>query len=99
MAQQPSFNFYPDAPRARRSDPLSSHRAADEVAPHLSGQRRAVWEALKKHPGRSSKELSEVSNLDRYMIARRLPELEQFGLVSRVGSGSRDVRWFVVKVN
>jgi DNA-binding MarR family transcriptional regulator len=54
-----------------------------------------VWEALKKHPGRSSKELSEVSNLDRYMIARRLPELEQYGLVSRVGSGSRDVRWFV----
>ena len=95
MARQPSFDFTPDAPRARRSDPLSSHRAADAIAPHLSGQRRAVWEALKRHPGRSSKELAEVSGLDRYLIARRLPELEQFGLVERVGSDSRDVRWFV----
>ena len=92
---QHSFNFTPDAPRARRSDPESSHRAATEVAPHLSGQRRAVWEALSRHPGRSSKELAEVSGLDRYMVARRLPELEQYGLVERAGSGSRDVRWFV----
>lgn len=68
-----------DRPRARRSDPRTSHIAAAQLARSgaLSRQQRVVLRLVERYPGRTSIELAELSggDLDRYQVARRLPEL------------------------
>lgn len=82
----PSANATPQ-PRnriARATDPETSRLAADEIT--RSGARDAqaaeVLRRLREHPGSTSMELAGLG-LDRYAIARRLPELERLGLVRR----------------
>ena len=90
MTQQPTlfpaFNAASErAPLARRTDPASSHEAAAQVT--ASGVRdsqcAAVLDALRRHPGSTSLELATASGLDRYVVARRLPELERDGRAVR----------------
>jgi hypothetical protein len=66
-------------PIARASDPKTSHEAAQAITE--SGKRddqlRQVEALVIAHPGATSLELAKyTSTLDRYAIARRLPELE-----------------------
>ncbi len=70
-------------PLARNSDPISSFEAAEELvnSGELETQNRQVLTALKLHPGLSSKKLAEVSGLNRYTVARRLPGLRDKGQV------------------
>ncbi len=85
-------------PRARRHDPPSSHRAADQAeADGTIGRQaqRALW-IVRRWPGRSSLTLATIGPLDRYQLARRLPELERAGLVRRVQAGAGDIRWWPV---
>ena len=71
--------------KARTSDPDSSHHAArkmiDSGAARLHGE--IVMEAVRKNPRLTSAELAAHCDLDRYQIARRLPDLEREGLVER----------------
>ena len=73
------------SPISRQTDPRSSHAAARET--ERSGRRaaqcEAVLEMVKRHPRRTSLELSRLSQLDRYTVSRRLPELERRGLIRR----------------
>ena len=69
------FAPYTDTPRARRSDPETSHLAAERIKPKLRAQQQAVLDALAKWPGSTAVELAKVSGLDRYLVSRRLPEL------------------------
>ena len=70
---------------ARHDDPLSSKLAAADV--ERDGTRRHQIEAItaivRLHPGHTSMELSRLTGLDRYLIARRLPEAEALNLVWR----------------
>ncbi len=68
---------------ARNTDPDTSHEAArDLVASGMQAQQQAqVAAAVRQHPGLTSRELAFSAGLDRYMVARRLPELESDGLV------------------
>lgn len=65
-------------PIARETDPETSHLAAEEVT--TSGRRavqqHAVLAAVMAHPGLTSRELAQAAGMDRYVAARRLPELE-----------------------
>lgn len=63
-------------PAARAADPITSHEAADDVTRSgLRGQQqRQAREAVEKYPGHTSAELAEKTGLDRFMLARRLPE-------------------------
>jgi hypothetical protein len=74
---------------ARRSDPETSHAAAAEMlhSGKLTAQQGRVLALVAKHPGCTSLELAAISDgkLDRYQIARRLPELKR-GHVVRMGS-------------
>lgn len=64
-------------PRARNTDPETSHEAARAIDPNnLSDQHAKVTAAVQQRPGHTSRELSKEAGLDRYMLARRLPELE-----------------------
>jgi DNA-binding MarR family transcriptional regulator len=73
------------APRARRSDPISSHDAADELEAtgRLRVQQQVVLDAVHRFPGLTSRELAGQAHLDRYMVARRLSELQAGGLITR----------------
>lgn len=77
-------------PAARRRDASSSHAAAEAVT--LSGRRDAqlaeTIAAVRKHPGKTSMELAQKTGLDRYMIARRLPEAVTAGAVKKGGQST-----------
>lgn len=74
-----------DTPRARKADPATSHEAAAAIAAsgELGRQQRAVLDGLRKWPGLTSLELAGRLRLDRYQVARRLPELEAGGLARK----------------
>ena len=93
---QPSLNF--EAPRSRRTDPKSSRRAESELrrSGTLRGQALIALELVKANPGRSSKELAKLGTLDRYQLARRLPELLEMGKVRREEIGNSDCKWYAI---
>lgn len=70
---------------ARASDLSTSHDAAHYVV--ASGlqahQHDQSAKAVTDNPGITSKELAQATGLDRYMLARRLPELIKEGRVYR----------------
>lgn len=72
-------------PIARDSDPESSHEAAREITQSGARMRQLeiVLNAVRERPGCTSLELSTRIRLDRYAVARRLPELESAGLIRR----------------
>jgi hypothetical protein len=80
-------------PRARRRDPASSLEAADEI--ERSGRARAqaerVLAAVRCYPNSTSMELARFAKLDRYAVARRLPELRDVDLVEQVLPGEHTV--------
>lgn len=91
-------------PRARATDPTSSHRAADRV--ERSGKLRAqagfVLLLVERFPGRTSAELAQLAQPPgisaeawRFVVARRLPDpLGRRGLVVRTQLGDDDMRWW-----
>lgn len=64
---------------ARNTDISTSHEAAAHIV--ASGTQQAQQEqtaaAVLQHPGLTSNRLAQVTGLDRYMLARRLPELRK----------------------
>lgn len=62
----------------------------------LRGQALVVLEAMKRHPGLSSKQLAEVEVLDRHVVARRCPDLWRAGVALKVETLSSDVKWYAI---
>jgi hypothetical protein len=82
------LDLFDAQPKARRTDPITSHLAAEhaEQTGTISRQQTIVAELVCRHPGNTSAELAwseDAKGLDRYAIARRLPELERLGLVRK----------------
>jgi len=71
--------------RSRATDPASSHEAAAfvEALGIVGHQQRQAAAAVRACPGRTSYELSIETGLDRYMLARRLPEVLGSGQITR----------------
>lgn len=69
---------------ARTTDPATSHAAAAEVTANgvRDAQAAVVLDAVRKWPDLTSAELATKINLNRYQVARRLPELRAEGLVA-----------------
>ena len=81
---------------SRRTDPLSSKQAEKEINGNglRNRQQQQVFQAVKKHPQHTSKELCAITGVDRYVVARRLPELEELwdvkrGPMRKCGIGNR----------
>lgn len=72
-------------PLARRTDPESSHIAARSMVASgaLSDQQRISVALVRAYPNHTSDELAALGTLDRYQLARRLPEVERLGFVER----------------
>ena len=68
-------------PASRKKDPQSSKEA--EQRANINGQRSVVLKAMQDKTNITALELASMYSLDRYMVSRRLPELEKLGLVKR----------------
>ncbi len=99
----PARRLHPDrAPLAAAADPISSHLAAAELT--SSGRRASqkaeivAWLRTQERP-LTSMEITHAADLDRYMVARRLPDLERDGFVERgpmrvcTASGRPAITW------
>ncbi len=74
------------APLAAARDPLSSHLAAAELiaSGRRDSQKREILEWLRRQSQPvTSMEAAHAMGLDRYIVARRLPDLAHDGLVER----------------
>ena len=86
---------------ARNTDPATSHEAADFIVRDGSRarQQNRTVEIVRNCPGHTSNELADLCGLDRYMLARRLPECESAGAVHKGASrlcsisGRKAVTW------
>lgn len=75
--------------RSRRRDPATSQEAASKVREFASGHYGLILDALKRGGAGTFKELAERAGLERHAVARRLPELQSLGKVTR-GAETRD---------
>ena len=89
---QDAFEFAPNPihkalqhPIAASADPETSHSAGREITASgkRHGQLLGVLALVKRYPRLTSLELSRKSTFDRFITARRLPELASAGLVIR----------------
>ena len=100
MSQNFLFDPYREKvapPLARRSDPTSSHAAAEamQASGKADSQREIVVDAVYRWPGKTSKELAAMPGaLERHQIARRLKEAETLGLIERRQEGRAECRWW-----
>lgn len=82
MSQQ--MSLFP-TPLSRNTDPVTSYEAAETL--HRSGrwknQKQAVLEVLRQLGNATSAEIAERMGGNRYIPARRLPELRREGLVEQ----------------
>lgn len=87
MKQTTLFDIPEPTPSlARNSDPISSHLAAEETitSGRRDSQKRDILKFLKTYSEPvTSMELAHRSGMDRYIVARRLPDLEKDYKVER----------------
>jgi|TARA_B110000261_G_scaffold116433_1_gene129926 hypothetical protein len=87
--------------QARKTDPITSHLAANDSKENNEKQRIEMLEFLQTNSGLTSHELGKKSPVyDRYQFARRLPEMAKAGTVrssdhKRCVSGRLAMTWFV----
>ncbi len=64
--------FNQPAPMARASDPSSSHIAAEKLRRSGAQARQVqlVADAVKRHPGLTSRELAVACEIDRHLLGR-----------------------------
>lgn len=70
-------------PLARRTDPATSHAAANKAASITPSQRNIIAAALST-PG-TVKAISDRCGLSQYAVSKRLPELAQLGVIELTG--------------
>lgn len=103
MAEEVQLDLFSDQPIARNSDPQTSHQAAREITASgkRASQQHQCLEAMKFWPGKTSAELASLMGVDRYMVARRLPELRDAnkvvnGMARRCRvTGKRAMTWWL----
>lgn len=75
-----SFGFT-DAPRARRTDPETSQRAAKRSGIFAGGHKAIILAALRQHGPMSPKRLFDFTGLDIHQCDRRRKEMLGDGLI------------------
>ena len=72
--------LFTPTPRARRSDPATSHLAAQRAAPSADAHRQRIVAALRAKPGMTYREIADATGLEPVAVGRRLIEAERQGL-------------------
>ena len=85
-------------PRARNSDPSTSHAAAAQLTT-ATDHYTAIHEALTLYGPAGKDRIASLAGLDPSQVARRLPEMRRLGLVGLTGetvqsrSGRAEREW------
>lgn len=75
-----------DMPRARKSDPVTSHLAAERSHQFSSSHAAKILAAIKHMPGQTAAYYAGMTGLTVVQIDRRLPEMERKGLIRTTGA-------------
>ena len=96
------FNrVFPDFPRVRTTDPLTSFEAAEAIKPVVSQHYQTIIECLQKHGALGKDGIASLTSLDGNQVARRLNEMKVLGLIYLTGktvksnSGRNEREWSV----
>lgn len=92
---------FPDFPRVRTTDPLTSFEAAEAIKPVVSQHYQTIIECLQKHGALGKDGIASLTSLDGNQVARRLNEMKVLGLIYLTGktvksnSGRNEREWSV----
>jgi len=94
------FNkMFPEFPRVRANDPLTSFEAAESIKESVSQHHQEILNCLVKHGPLGKDGIAARTNLDSNQVARRLNEMKILGLIQLTGntvksnSGRNEREW------
>lgn len=97
MTASPHLDVPP--PRARRTDPGTSHAAADSARALAARHHNAIVAALREHGPMGKDRIAAVTGLSGVAVARRMSELRYAGVVAPTGrrvtsaAGRAETEW------
>jgi predicted ArsR family transcriptional regulator len=100
MTQQLAFDL--TAPRARTSDPATSHEAAASARELRARHNRVILEALRVHGPMGKDGIAARTGLTGVAVARRMSELRQLRLAVETGrraksaAGRPETEWSAI---
>ena len=81
------FNkMFPEFPRVRSNDPLTSFQAADSIKDSVSQHHQEILDCLIRHGALGKDGIAARTNLDGNQVARRMNEMRVLGLVILTGN-------------
>ncbi len=81
------FNkMFPEFPRVRSNDPLTSFQAADSIKDSVSQHHQEILDCLIKYGALGKDGIAARTNLDGNQVARRMNEMRVLGLVMLTGN-------------
>jgi predicted transcriptional regulator len=81
------FNkMFPEFPRVRSNDPLTSFQAADSIKESVSQHHQEILDCLIRHGALGKDGIAARTNLDGNQVARRMNEMRVLGLVILTGN-------------
>ena len=91
--------MFPEFPRVRAHDPLTSFEAAELIKESVSQHHQEILNCLIKHGPLGKDGIAARTNLDGNQVARRLNEMKILGLIQLTGntvksnSGRNEREW------
>jgi predicted transcriptional regulator len=81
------FNkMFPEFPRVRANDPLTSFEAAESIKDSVSEHHQIILDCLIRHGALGKDGIAAHTNLDGNQVARRMNEMRVLGLVMLTGN-------------
>ena len=100
------FNkMFPEFPRVRAHDPVTSFEAAESIKESVSEHHQIILDCLIKHGALGKDGISALTMLDGNQVARRLNEMKIIGLIELTGntvksnSGRNEREWQCIQSN
>ena len=88
-------------PRVRKTDPVTSHEAAESIKPVAPKHYSVILDCLQTYGALGKDGIASLTNLDSNQVARRLNEMQKIGLIKLTGktvksdSGRQEREWTV----
>jgi hypothetical protein len=96
------FDLFSEPPKARRSDPVTSHLAASAAKELQAKHHRVILQVLTEYGPLGKDGIASRSRLDGVAVCRRLSELERMRKIEKTGrmvnstAGRLEREWRVV---
>lgn len=71
--------------RSRKSDPVTSHQAAEQIKEAAPQHMDLIYQCLLEHGPLGKDGIANRTGLDPNQVARRLPEMKKLGVVDLTG--------------